>query len=148
MKKIFAVGAVGLAIVAIVGVSGCCAAGLEQKHLDPMAAAAPDMAGLVAVYIRRNPDEAQNLDDVELVKAAAAYRDGLTPDDDTDNYMTTYEGALVRGTRDGVILVCSTDRQIAYFEDARCTPKLDKDYYLKGQAPACDFTLDVAAICP
>lgn len=143
-------GKYGFAITAFLSVcvlASCVSAfDYTKKHLDPLAATAPDIAGLVMGYARHHPQKATELDDVELVREAAAFRDAMTPE--PDNYLDPYKHVLVRGTISGIILVCTKKGDRALFEDARCTDALDRAYYANNEKPACVFSIEVEKVCP
>jgi hypothetical protein len=99
--------------------------------MQPLAATASDLARAIMRFSRDNPTEAASLDDQALVRRATAYDPKL---------LTPYDGLVVRGTVDGVILVCSGDGERGLFEDAECTDMVDKMVWADENAP-CQFSL-------
>jgi len=89
-------------------------------------------------FAKKNPAEAASLDDQELVRRATAF---------DPNLLSTYKGLVVRGTADGIILVCTGDGKRGLFEDAECTPNVDRPVWADSSIP-CQFTLNTEAICP
>ena len=126
-----------LCVVFLVPVFGC-AKNYSDEMMEPKAATAADLARAVIWFAKNNPAEAASLDDQELVRRATAFDPKL---------FSTYEGLVVRGTADGIILVCTGDGKRGLFEDAECTPKVDKPVWADSSIP-CQFTLKTEAICP
>jgi len=109
-----------------------------DEMMQPLAATASDLARAVMRFAKNNPAEAASLDDRELVRRATAF---------DPNLLESYKGLVVRGTVDGVILVCTGDGRRGLFEDAECSDKLDKPVWLDHDVP-CEFTLKLATVCP
>jgi len=105
--------------------------------MQPLAATANDLARAVMRFAMDHPKEAVLLDDQELVRQATAFDPML---------LESYKGLVVRGTVDGVILVCTGDGKRGLIEDAECTDIVDKLLYLENNAP-CEFTLKPEIIC-
>ena len=124
----------------LVTISAC--AQNHQTYTDammqPLAATAGDLARAVMRFAKDNPGEAALLDDQELVRRATAF---------DPNLLESYNGLVVRGTRDGVILVCTGDARRGLFEDIECSDKVDKPVWGDGNAP-CQFTLKPETACP
>jgi hypothetical protein len=111
-------------------ISACATVDKDQKF-QPLAATASDLARAVMRFAKEHPMEAASLDDRELVRQATAYDPML---------LEPYAGLVVRGTVDGVILVCDGDGKSGLFEDAECTDIVDKMLWSDKNAP-CRFTL-------
>lgn len=93
------------------------------------------------------------------VDVATAYED-LPPDIDEQQLLqrstqhdpallTPFDGYAVRVLNaDGhvVLLVCADDRRRGLLEDAACTARLDRHAWREAGA-ACEFSLEVAALC-
>jgi outer membrane murein-binding lipoprotein Lpp len=47
-----------------------------------------------------------------------------------------------------IILVCDSARRQALFEDAGCSPALDRKAWQESGSPPCEFTLHTRAACP
>ena len=109
-----------------------------DEMMQPLAATASDLARAVMRFAKNNPSEAALLDDQELVRRATAF---------DSNLLESYKGLVVRGTVDGVILVCTGDGRRGLFEDAECSDKVDKPVWPDKSAP-CAFTLKVESTCP
>jgi hypothetical protein len=126
--------------VMIVTISGGCAhtyTTYTDETMQPLAATANDLARAVMLYAEDHPAEAASLDDQELVQRATAF---------DPNLLKPYEGLVVRGTADGIILVCTSDGKRGLFEDAECSDKVDKLIYTDINAP-CEFTLKSETVC-
>jgi len=106
--------------------------------MQPLAATASDLARAVMLFAKNNTAEAASLDDRELVQRATAF---------DPNLLKPYEGLMVRGTADGVILVCTGDGRRGLIEDAECSDKVDKLIWPDINAP-CQFTLKPETVCP
>lgn len=106
--------------------------------MQPLAATAADLARAVMRFAKENPEKAALLNDRELVQQATAFDPKL---------IEPYKGLVVRGTIDGVILVCSGDGRRGLFEDAECTDKVDRILWVENNAP-CEFTLKLEKVCP
>lgn len=115
-----------------------CATVYTDKTMQPLAATAGDLARAVMRFAKNNPDTAASLNDRELVRRATAYDPKL---------LEPYDGLVVRGTVDGVILVCTADGRRGLIEDAECTDKVDKLLWHDKNAP-CTFTLKPQTLCP
>ena len=124
--------------IILVIISGCCAQKYTDKTMQPLAATASDLARAVMLFAKDNPAEAASLDDRELVQRATAF---------DPNLLKPYEGLVVRGTADGVILVCTCDGRRGLIEDAECSDKVDKLIWPDINAP-CQFTLKPETVCP
>lgn len=106
--------------------------------MEPMAATAPGLARPVIRFAKNNFAEAASLDDRELVRRATVY---------DPNLLKPYNGFVVRGTVDGIILVCTGDGRRGLFEDAECSDVLDKKVWSDNNA-LCQFTLKLETACP
>jgi hypothetical protein len=53
---------------------------------------------------------------------------------------------IARNDKDVIILICTKDQKRALFEDAGCTPELDKEFLKENLK--CDFTSKVEIACP
>jgi hypothetical protein len=115
-----------------------CVKTYTDEMMQPLAATAGDLARAVMRFAKNNPAEAASLDDQELVRRATAFDPKL---------LEPYKGLVVRGTVDGVILVCTGDGRRGLFEDAECSDKVDKLLWSDNNAP-CQFTLNPGTICP
>lgn len=120
-----------LLLAALILTLYACATVSENERYQPLAATASDLARAVMRYADEHPAEAGSVDDRELVRRATAYDPKL---------LEPYNGLVVRGTVDGVILVCSPDGRRGLFEDAECTDKVDRLLWPNQDAP-CRFTL-------
>lgn len=109
-----------------------------DETMQPLAATASDLARAVMRFAMDHPKEAALLDDQELVRQATAFDQKL---------LEPYKGLIVRGTVDGVILVCTADGRRGLIEDAECTDIVDKLLWLENTAP-CKFTLKPEIVCP
>ena len=118
--------------------TSACAKDFTDTTMQPLAATASDLARSVMRFAKNNPSEAASLDDQELVRRATAF---------DPNLLESYKGLVVRGTVDGVILVCTGDGRRGLFEDAECSDKVDKPIWPDKTAP-CAFTLKVETTCP
>jgi hypothetical protein len=116
---------------ALVSAISACATVSKDEKYSPLAATAGDLARAVMRFAREHPAEAGSLDDRELVRRATAYDPEL---------LGPYDGLVVRGTVDGIILVCTCDGKTGLFEDAECTDIVDKIVWSDENAP-CRFTL-------
>lgn len=123
--------------VILVAVSACYKV-YNDETMQPMAATASDLARAVMRFAKDNPEKAALLDDQELVRQATAFDPKL---------LEPYKGLVVRGTIDGVILVCTGDGRRGLFEDAECTDRVDKPLWSENNAP-CEFTLKSETVCP
>lgn len=133
-QKTAAVLLVGFLVVT----SAACANDYTDETMQPLAATANDIARAVMRFTKANPAKAASLDDRELVRHAAAH---------DPNLLAPYKDLVVRGTADGVILVCAPDGRRGLFEDAECTDKVDRMEWTDKKTP-CQFTLNVKTICP
>jgi len=115
-----------------------CTEKYPDERMQPLAATAGDLARAVMLFAKKNPEQAAALDDRELVKQATAYDPHL---------LESYKGLVVRGTPDGVILVCTCDGMRGLIEDAECSDKVDKPVWADSAAP-CRFTLKPEIVCP
>lgn len=122
----------------LVSISGCCAHKYTDETMQPLAATASDLARAVMRFTQDNPAEAALLDDGELVRRATAF---------DPNLLKPYEGLAVRGTADGIILVCTSDGKRGLFEDAECSDKVDRIVWSDINA-LCQFTLKTEMVCP
>jgi hypothetical protein len=126
--------------ILIVTISGGCAhtyTTYTDETMQPLAATASDLARAVMHYAEDHPAEAASLDDQQLVERATAF---------DPNLLKPYNGLVVRGTADGIILVCTSDGKRGLFEDAECSDKVDKKIWSDSEAP-CQFTLDIETVC-
>jgi len=121
-----------------VTISGCCTPKYTDERMQPLAVTASDLARAVMRYAEDHPAEAASLDDQQLVERAAAF---------DPNLLKPYEGLVVRGTADGIILVCTSDGKRGLFEDAECSDKVDKLIWSDIDAP-CQFSLKTETVCP
>ena len=121
----------------LVTISGCPKV-YTHEMMQPLAATASDLARSVMQFAKNNPAEAALLDDQELVRRATAF---------DPNLLESYKGYVVRGTVDGVILVCTGDGGRGLLEDAECSDKVDKLLWSDYNAP-CQFTLKPETACP
>lgn len=121
----------------LVTISSCVKVYTDEK-MQPLAATASDLARAVMRFAKNNHSEAALLDDQELVRRATAFDPKL---------LEPYEGLAVRGTVDGVILVCTGDGRRGLIEDAECSDKVDKPLWLNDNAP-CQFSLKPGIACP
>jgi hypothetical protein len=119
-----------LSVALIATISACATVDKDQSY-QPLAATAGDLARAVMRFANQHPTEAAALDDQELVRRATAYDPRL---------LEPYAGLVVRGTVDGVILVCEGDGKTGLFEDAECTDMVDRILWL-DEHPPCQFTL-------
>ena len=124
--------------IALLTTSACAKGCYTDEKMQPLAATATDLARAVMRFAKNNPGEAASLDDQELVRRATAF---------DPNLLESYKGLVVRGTVDGIILVCTGDGRRGLFEDAECSDKVDKPVWPDKSAP-CAFTLKVESICP
>lgn len=115
-----------------------CAPVYSDKTMQPLAATAGDLARAVMHFAKNNPAMAASLNDRERVRRATAYDPKL---------LEPYDGLVVRGTIDGVILVCTADGKRGLIEDAQCTDKVDRMLWQDKNAP-CTFTLTPQTLCP
>lgn len=122
----------------LVTISACCTKDYTDERMQPLAATASDLARSVMRFAKNNPAEAVSLDDQELVRRATAF---------DPNLLKSYKGLVVRGTVDGVILVCTCDGRRGLFEDAECSDRVDKLSWSDNKAP-CQFTLKSETVCP
>lgn len=109
-----------------------------DEMMQPLAATASDLARAVMRFAKNNPAEAALLDDRELVRRTTAFDPKL---------LEPYKGFVVRGTVDGVILVCTGDGRRGLFEDVECSDEVDKPVWSDRNAP-CKFTLKPETVCP
>ena len=123
----------GIALVT----TSACARNYTDETMQPLAATASGLARAVMRFAKNNP-EAAALDDQELVRQATAFDADL---------LAPYQGLVVRGTVDGVILVCTGDGRRGLFEDAECSDRVDKPLWPNKNAP-CQFTLTSETACP
>lgn len=126
-----------LCAIALVTASACVQYNSDEK-IQPLAATASDLARAVIHFAKDHPAEAPLLDDQELVRRATAFDPHL---------LDPYKGFVVRGTVDGIILVCTADGRRGLFEDAECSDKVDKPTWSDPNAP-CRFTLNLEIACP
>jgi hypothetical protein len=119
-------------------VSGCYNQRYTDETMQPLAATASDLARAVMLYAEDHPAEAALLNDQELVRRATAF---------DPNLLKPYQGLVVRGTADGVILVCTGNGMRGLIEDAECSDKVDKLMWSDTNAP-CQFTLKPESVCP
>jgi hypothetical protein len=117
--------------------TSACARSPSDDDIQNMQAMAADVGRAVHAYVAENPDAAK-LDDVELPTKVGTSQPGL---------LDPYRDVLLRANSSGIVLVCTVDRKLAYFEDAACTRRIDRPYE-KSANPPCEFTLNVEAICP
>lgn len=115
-----------------------CAQNYSDEEMQPKAAKATEMARAVIFYAKNHPVETASLDDRELVRRATSFDPDL---------LRFYDGLVVRGTSDGIILVCTGDGKRGLFEDAECTPEVDRRVWADRSIP-CQFTLKTETICP
>ena len=120
-----------LLCVALIAAISACATTNKDQRFQPLAATASDLARAVMRFAQEHPQEAASIDDQELVRQATAYDPKL---------LEPYAGLVVRGTVDGVILVCEGDGKRGIFEDAECTDIVDKILW-SDRNPPCQFTL-------
>jgi hypothetical protein len=113
---------------------------LTEEKIQNLEALTSDIGFATSYFARKNPEEAARLDDVTLVRTATAKTPAKMKPFDEAN-------VIVRGTPQGVILVCDAQRTIGLFEDADCSPEVDRRYE-KGANKPCEFTLKVEAVCP
>lgn len=130
-------GAFLLCGIMIVTISGCWTHTYTDETMQPLAATANDLARAVMLYAKDHPAEAALLDDQELVQRATAF---------DPNLLKPYEGLMVRGTAEGIILVCTSDGKRGLIEDAECSDKVDRLIWSDINAP-CQFTLNPETIC-
>ena len=120
-----------LLCVALIAAISACATTNKDQRFQPLAATASDLARAVMRFAQEHPQEAASIDDQELVRQATA---------DDPKLLEPYAGLVVRGTVDGVILVCEGDGKRGIFEDAECTDIVDKILW-SDRNPPCQFTL-------
>jgi hypothetical protein len=118
--------------------SSACASDFSDETMQRLAAPVVDIGNAVRMYGKLNPDLAASLDDQELVRRAT---------DHDPKLLEPYSGYQVRGKSTGVILVCTKDGRRGLIEDAACTAKVDAKMWSIEAAP-CQFTLNLASICP
>lgn len=118
--------------------TSACAQHYTNETVGPLAATASDLARAVMGFAKKYPAEAATLDDQELVRQATAF---------DPNLLESYKGYVVRGTVDGIILVCTIDGKRGLFEDAECSDIIDKPVWSDKNAP-CQFTLKLETVCP
>jgi hypothetical protein len=126
--------------ILLVSISACviCRKTYTDETMQPLAATASDLARAIMRFAKNNPEKAASLDDQELVRQATAFDPKL---------LEPYKGLVVRGTVDGVILVCTGDGRRGLFEDAECTDEVDRPLWSDENAP-CQFTLNPRTVCP
>lgn len=124
--------------IALITLSACAKGCYTDEKMQPLAATATDLARAVMQFAKNNPGEVAALDDQELVRRATAF---------DPNLLESYKGLVVRGTVDGIILVCTGDGRRGLFEDAECSDKVDKPVWANKNMP-CEFTLRLATVCP
>ncbi|WP_341502468.1 hypothetical protein [Gallaecimonas sp. GXIMD4217] len=115
--------------------SGCAGADRGEELL-PLASALTKLSAAVEAQVRYGQAPA-DLDDQALLALATGHDPGL---------LAPFAGYELRVRRDnghGLVLVCDDGR--ALLEDAGCTGPLDAQRW--HQASACDFSLELAAIC-
>jgi hypothetical protein len=93
-----------------------------DETMQPLAATASDLGRAVMRFVKGHPEAF----DPKLLEP--------------------YKGLMVRGTIDGVILVCTDDGRRGLIEDAECSDKVDKLLWLDSNAP-CKFTLKPETVC-
>lgn len=129
------------------GLAAIGAACAVRVHVDPdsemlrLASSLTKLSRAVEFTVRyRQPPN--DLSDEALIALA-------TRDDPT--LRTPFAGLLVhvlKEDRHAVVLVCSADGSRALLEDAGCTAKLDRRSWQEVPPLTCEFTLQVAKVCP
>lgn len=113
---------------------------VSERDMNFTASALTKLSAAVDVTVRFNKSS-ENLADSELLRLSAS---------DDQSLLTPFEHYKVRVLQSGrrsVVLVCEPDGGKALLEDAGCTAKLDRHHWQSVPVAACDFTLDVMAVC-
>ena len=130
--------AIGVAVVLLILTGfNACSSDFTDEEMQPLAATAADLARSVRRYASNNPEEAQIIDDQELVRRSTAHDPSM---------MEPYKNFIVRGLPDGVILICSKDGRRGLVEDAACSNKVDSKRWHDQSSP-CAFLVDLTVAC-
>jgi hypothetical protein len=136
MKPIFK----GVVTMMMSSLLTACASTPNERDMNFTASALTKLSAAVDVTVRFNRSS-ENLSDSELLRLSAS---------DDQSLLIPFEHYTVRVLRSGlrsVVLVCEHDGGKALLEDAGCTAKLDRYHWQTVPVTACNFTLDVIAVC-
>lgn len=131
-------------ILLLAGGASSCAADYSEEKMQPLAAPVYHLAQIVRDYSSKNPSDAANLNNQELVLRAAAKAPVWA---DASSLLKPLGGYMVKGRPEGVILVCTDDGKRGLIEDAACSIEMDSPLW-RDDANVCEFKLDLAAACP
>lgn len=140
MSKTFYRVVVGLLAVVVVGY-GYADTRIDAEAMNIKASELTKLSTAAESTVRyKNPPA--GLDEMGLLRLSSRHDPQLL-----QNFVGFKVRILARD-KHAVVLVCTADGQRALLEDAGCTAKFDQ--YLWDAAPPkpCDFTLDVASVCP
>lgn len=121
---------------------GCaCAQARSESEMQEMASALTKVAKTTETTVRY---EKLGLDlrDMDLLILATRHDQEL---------LTPLKGYTLRAKPEAghaVVLVCTSDGSTALLEDAGCTARLDQHHWRAQPPLPCEFTLDLAKVCP
>ncbi|MBS1159781.1 MAG: hypothetical protein H6R15_2200 [Proteobacteria bacterium] len=122
--------------------TGLVAEELSERSMMITAAALTRLAMAVDAAIRDEPEQSAELENQALLQFAAR-ADG--------ELLSRFAGLQLRvrrGEGSAALLVCSADGRRALLEDTGCTAALDRPLWREAGVAACEFRLDLAALCP
>ena len=123
-------------------VSGCATTPYAPGESEMLrrASAMTKLSAAMEAYVRfGNP--APSATSPELLAEGTAHDPTLL------NNMGTYTIKVLARERHAVVLMCTQTGERALLEDAGCTGPLETHHWKQAGQP-CDFTVDVAAVCP
>lgn len=129
-------------LLVVFSLAGCAVRGesLGQEELLSKASALTTVAAMIDAAVRYDAAAAE-MSGEDLLNKATAHDPGV---------LDPFKELKLRVRREALnssILVCTADGKTALIEDTACTGQLDARLWEREPRPACDFQLDLAALC-
>jgi hypothetical protein len=87
-------------------------------------------------------DNPPNIGESELLQKSTEHNPQIL------KFFSKYSIHIIHNDKDAVILICTKDQKRALFEDAACTPELDKILWKNKPPNRCTFATTVEVACP
>lgn len=121
---------------------GCaCAQAQSEAEMNRLGAALTHLSSAVESTVHYKK-QGVDLPDERLLVLSTQHDPGL---------LDPFQGYMMRVKRQSshsAVLICTADGQTALLEDTGCTARMDQHLWKARPALPCDFTLDLAKVCP
>lgn len=121
---------------------GCCAAQAQDEgKMQRLGSALSQLSPAVEAVVCCDPEEGGLSDKGVFERATTDNPKRLAP-------FAHYTLLLKRQGKHSAVLVCTPDGKTALLEDAGCTFKMEVHHWRDRPGAPCEFTLDLAKVCP